>query len=159
MEKKREVIDQVLEQIADEKFEKIAEIKAEYKFHIKKAQTSEEVEDLEIERDVEITKVKKQFDDKKNQQLKEVKDKQKEDKDLEENKRKSIKKATKRMKRSLSRVASKIATPSKKYQPQVKVIHQDIGMADIDISNPSQSFSMNNNQRDLLSNVNKGVKT
>jgi hypothetical protein len=106
LEEDRQQIEDLYERIANEKFEKLAEIKAEYKYKLKITEDEEERKQLENERDDELKETIKNFDCIKEQQIQELKLKHKENKDKIKIKREGIKKVTNRVRRSASRKAS-----------------------------------------------------
>lgn len=106
LEEDRHQIETLYETIANEKFEKLAEIKAEYKYRIKFA-PEEEQEALEKERDLELKETIEKFDKIKEEKVLGLKNKLKENKEKIKIKREGIKKVTNRVRRSVSRKASK----------------------------------------------------
>jgi hypothetical protein len=109
LEEDRQQIEDLYERIANDKFEKLAEIKSEYKYKLKFSEDEEEKQQLEKERDIELEETKKIFDGIKVQQIQELKIKHKENKEKIKIKREGIKKVTNRVRRSASRKACKRA--------------------------------------------------
>ena len=107
LEEDRQQIESLYENIANEKFEKLAEIKAEYKYLIKSAKSEDEEKELEKERDTQIAQTIKKFDEIKAEKVNELKVKHKENKDKIKIKREGIKKVTNKVRRSVSRKASR----------------------------------------------------
>uniref|UniRef100_A0A7S3KP40 Uncharacterized protein n=1 Tax=Euplotes crassus TaxID=5936 RepID=A0A7S3KP40_EUPCR len=110
LEEDRQQIEYLYEDIANEKFEKLAEIKGEYKYRIKMAKTEEEQQELEKERDIELQQTKNKYDQIKAHRVQELKQKHKENKEKIKIKREGIKKVTNRVRRSASRKASRLAS-------------------------------------------------
>jgi len=110
LEEDRNQVEDLFERIANDKFEKLAEIKAEYKYRLKfteseeeKLQISEELKTMLDETNLEFAKLKEE-------QMKELKSKQKENKDKIKIKRDGIKQVANRVRRSVSRKASRRAS-------------------------------------------------
>ena len=123
LEEDREQIEELYERIADEKFEKLAEIKAEYKYKIKFAE-EEEKEQMEKDRDLEIDETIQKYNRIKEKQVEELKVKHMENKDKIKIKREGIKKVANRVRRSVSRKASK--RTSGKVSPTLSKNSQDV---------------------------------
>ena len=123
LEVDREQIEELYERIADEKFEKLAEIKAEYKYKIKFAE-EEEKEQMEKDRDLEIDETIQKYNRIKEKQVEELKVKHMENKDKIKIKREGIKRVANRVRRSVSRKASK--RTSGKVSPTLSKNSQDV---------------------------------
>ena len=81
MEENAKEIELLYEELANQKFEKIAEVKAEFKFKIKFVSGEAEIKELEKERDLEISKLELEFNQIKEKRIAEIKQKHKENQD------------------------------------------------------------------------------
>lgn len=110
-------IESAYEELANQKYERLAEIKAEFNFQIKMAKSEDEKEELTKQRDLEIDQTKAKFDELKEKRISELKSNQKENIKKMQIQRENIKMVTNRIRRSASRKASRRAsrgrTPTK----------------------------------------------
>ena len=81
MEENTKEIELLYEELANQKFEKIAEVKAEFKFKIKFVSGEAEIKELEKERDLAISKLESEFNKIKVKRITEIKQKHKENQD------------------------------------------------------------------------------
>ena len=148
IEENNKEIELLYEELANQKFEKIAEIKAEYKYRIKFVTDPEEVTKLEKERDDQIKEINTQFDEIKETKVNELKQKHKENNEKSKYKKEIIEIVTKKVKRSMSRKASRGRTPKK--------LNLNKQSSKVDTYNPFSLTTINKDQ--LKDEVSKGLK-
>lgn len=107
LEEDRKQIEDLYETIANEKFEKLAEIKGEYKYLISTKTEPIEIRELEAERDQKLAETVQYYQKLKDQRVKELDIKHNEKKQKIKIKRESIMHVTNRVRRSVSRKASR----------------------------------------------------
>lgn len=107
LEEDRSQIEALYERIANEKFEKLAEIKAEYKYKLKFSTDEEEKEQMTKEMEEELAQTNLKYAKLKEEQIQELKLKHKANKERIKIKKESIKQVTNRVRRSVSRKASR----------------------------------------------------
>ena len=148
VEEHNKEIEQLYEDVANQKFEKISEIKVEYKYRIKLSSSQEEIKELEKERDEQIKVIGAEFDEIKELRLNELKLKHKESSEKSKYKKEIIEIVTKKVKRSLSRKASRGRTPKK---PQLNKQNSQV--------NTFTPFSLTTINKDqLMDEISKGIK-
>ena len=100
-------IEAVYEKITNEKYEKLAETKAEYKYRIKNASTKEEAEELNKEMESEIEQINLKYSEMKSKEVTQLKTINKEKIRI---KRENVKQVINKVRRSVSRKASRQAS-------------------------------------------------